>query len=94
MPSGERPAAGGWSWSDFCPAASSPSSISLAITRELELFGAFRFNDEIDQVIAALADGSLYTDPIVTHEFDVADALQAFAVAKDSATSSKVLLRF
>jgi L-iditol 2-dehydrogenase/L-idonate 5-dehydrogenase len=41
-----------------------------------------------------LADGSLYTDPIVTHEFDVADALTAFAVAKDAATSSKVLLRF
>jgi L-idonate 5-dehydrogenase len=41
-----------------------------------------------------LADGSLYVDPVVTHEFGVADALQAFAVARDSATSSKVLLRF
>ena len=76
------------------PSGEQPVLISLAITRELELVGAFRFNDEIDQVIAALADGSLHTDPIVTHEFDVADALQAFAVAKDSASSSKVLLRF
>jgi threonine dehydrogenase-like Zn-dependent dehydrogenase len=71
-----------------------PVPISLAITWELELVGAFRFNDEIDDVIAALADGSLYIDPVVTHEFGVADALQAFAVARDSATSSKVLLRF
>ena len=59
------------------PSGEQPVRISMAITRELELFGAFRFNDEIDEVIAALADGSLYTDPIVTHEFDVADALNA-----------------
>jgi L-idonate 5-dehydrogenase len=76
------------------PSGDQPVPISLAITRELELVGAFRFNDEIDDVIAALADGSLYVDPVVTHEFAVADALQAFAVARDSATSSKVLLRF
>lgn len=76
------------------PSGEQPALISLAITRELELVGSFRFNDEIDEVIAALADGSLYTDPVVTHEFEVADALQAFATAKDSAISSKVLLRF
>ncbi len=45
------------------PSGEQPVLISLAITRELELVGAFRFNDEIDEVIAALADGSLYTDP-------------------------------
>lgn len=76
------------------PSGEQPVLISLAITRELELVGSFRFNDEIDEVIAALADGSLDTAGIVTHEFDVADALEAFAVAKDSAVSSKVLLRF
>jgi L-idonate 5-dehydrogenase len=76
------------------PSGDQPVPISLAITRELELVGAFRFNGEIDEVIAALADGTLYVDPVVTHEFAVANALQAFAVARDSATSSKVLLRF
>jgi L-idonate 5-dehydrogenase len=76
------------------PSGDQPVPISLAITRELELVGAFRFNGEIDEVIAALADGTLYVDPVVTHEFAVANALQAFAVAGDSATSSKVLLRF
>ncbi|HEX8488899.1 MAG TPA: L-idonate 5-dehydrogenase [Propionibacteriaceae bacterium] len=76
------------------PSGDQPVPISLAITRELELVGAFRFNDEIDEVIAALADGSLYVEPVVTHEFAVADALEAFAVARDSARSSKVLLRF
>ncbi|MET1005381.1 MAG: L-idonate 5-dehydrogenase [Propionibacteriaceae bacterium] len=76
------------------PSGEQPVLVSLAIVRELELVGAFRFNDEIDDVIAALADGSLYVDPVVTHEFDAADALEAFSVALDSATSSKVLLKF
>jgi L-idonate 5-dehydrogenase len=76
------------------PSGDQPVPVSLAITRELELVGSFRFNDEIDEVIAALADQSLYVEPIVTHEFPVADALEAFAVARDSASSSKVLLKF
>jgi L-idonate 5-dehydrogenase len=71
-----------------------PALISLAITRELELVGSFRFNDEIDEVLAALADGSLDLSAVITREFDVADALEAFGVAKNSAESGKVLLRF
>jgi L-idonate 5-dehydrogenase len=76
------------------PSGDQPVPMSIAITRELELVGAFRFNDEIDEVIDALADGSLYVAPVVTHEFAIEDALEAFSVARDSATSSKVLLRF
>lgn len=76
------------------PTGDQPVPMSLAITRELELVGSFRFNDEIDEVIAALADGSLVVDPVITHEFGLDDALEAFAVAKDASGSSKVLLRF
>ena len=76
------------------PAGDQPVPVSLAITRELELVGSFRFNDEIDAVLAALADGSLDVAPVVTHELDAADALAAFETARDAATSSKVLLRF
>ena len=76
------------------PSGPQPVFISLAITRELELLGSFRFNDEIDDVIAALADGSLFADPVVTHEFDLARGLEAFEVAKNSAESGKVLLNF
>jgi L-idonate 5-dehydrogenase len=76
------------------PSGPQPVPVSLAITRELELVGSFRFNGEIDEVIAALADGSLYTDPVVTHEFPVSQALAAFAVARDAAVSGKVLLDF
>ena len=76
------------------PSGEQPALISIAITRELELVGSFRFNDEIDDVIAALADGSLQVGPVVTHEFAVEDSLRAFEVARDSAVSGKVLLTF
>lgn len=76
------------------PSGPQPVFISLAITRELELLGSFRFNDEIDDVIAALADGSLYVDPVVTHEFTLERGLEAFEVARNSAESGKVLLNF
>ncbi|NYD68799.1 L-idonate 5-dehydrogenase [Agromyces atrinae] len=76
------------------PSGEQPALISLAITRELELVGSFRFTDEIDDVILALADGSLQVDAVVTHEYPVADALAAFETARDSATSGKVLLSF
>lgn len=68
--------------------------IALAITRELDLMGSFRFIDEIDLVLSALADGSLRTEAVVTHEFAAADALEAFRVAADPSASGKVLLRF
>lgn len=76
------------------PTGDQPVPVSLAIARELELVGSFRFNDEIDAVLRALADGSLAVDPVVTHELPVADALAAFDLARDPAVSSKVLLRF
>ena len=76
------------------PTGMQPVPISLAITRELQLRGSFRFNDEIDDVIAALADGTLNVDPVVTHEFPLAEALEGFEVARNSAESGKVLLNF
>jgi L-idonate 5-dehydrogenase len=76
------------------PTGDQPVPMSLAITRELELVGSFRFNDEIDEVIEALADGSLVVDHVITHEFPLEQAMEAFEVAKDASGSSKVLLRF
>ncbi|MDJ0392828.1 L-idonate 5-dehydrogenase [Rhodococcus sp. G-MC3] len=76
------------------PTGMQPAPLSLVITRELELVGSFRFNSEIDDVLAALADGSLDAGAVITHSYPVADALEAFAVAKDASTSGKVLLEF
>lgn len=76
------------------PSGPQPVPISLAITRELELLGSFRFNTEIDEVLQALANGTLFVDPVVTHEFPLHRGLEAFEVAKNSAESGKVLLDF
>ncbi|WP_052207035.1 L-idonate 5-dehydrogenase [Sinomonas humi] len=76
------------------PPGDQPVPVSIAIARELELVGSFRFNDEIDEVIAALAAGEIDPSAVVTHVFDVDEALEAFAIARDASTSGKVLLRF
>ncbi|MET7572001.1 L-idonate 5-dehydrogenase [Streptomyces sp. NPDC005492] len=76
------------------PGGDQPVPIAHAISRELRLVGSFRFNDEIDEVIAAIADGSLAVGPIITHDFPADEALKGFAVAADASVSSKVLLTF
>jgi L-idonate 5-dehydrogenase len=76
------------------PTGLQPAPISLVITRELDVVGSFRFNDEIDDVLSALADGSLVVDPVISHEFGIQDALEAFTLANDASSSAKVLLAF
>jgi L-iditol 2-dehydrogenase/L-idonate 5-dehydrogenase len=76
------------------PTGPQPVLISLAITRELDLKGSFRFNDEIDQVITALSDGTLHIGPVITHQYPLSQGLEAFTIARNSAESGKVLLDF
>lgn len=71
-----------------------PAPFATAITRELTLVGSFRFAHEFDDVIAALADGSLDVSGIVTHVRPASDALEAFEIAADASQSSKVLVSF
>lgn len=76
------------------PSGPQPVQVSLAIARELDLLGSFRFNDEIDEVIAALAGGTLRIAPVISHVKSWRAAAEAFALAADPTVSSKVLLRF
>ncbi|GAB3473907.1 hypothetical protein GCM10027440_03550 [Nocardiopsis coralliicola] len=76
------------------PGGPQPVPVALAISRELRLVGSFRFNDESDEAIAAIADGSLAVEPIITHTFPVGQALDAFGTAADPSASGKVLLAF
>jgi L-idonate 5-dehydrogenase len=64
------------------------------VTREVTVTGSSRFAHEPDAVIAALADGSLAVDPVISHVLPVSRADEAFALAADAARSSKVLLEF
>ncbi|MCV0335592.1 alcohol dehydrogenase catalytic domain-containing protein [Microbacterium sp.] len=68
--------------------------MATAITRELTLRGSFRFGAEFGEVIAALADGSLDVRGIISQVVPVDDALDAFALAADPASSCKVLVDF
>lgn len=71
-----------------------PAPMATAITRELTLRGSFRFGAEFDEVIAALADGSLDVGGIISEVLPVDDALDAFELAADPASSCKVLIDF
>ena len=71
-----------------------PAAMAIAITRELTLVGSFRFADEIDDVLAALADGSLAVDRHRDARVPGGERREAFAVAADASRSSKVLLDF
>lgn len=68
--------------------------IATAITRELTLHGSFRFADEIDAVIQALADHTLNVNGIITATLPAHDAENAFHLAADASASAKVLLQF
>jgi L-idonate 5-dehydrogenase len=75
------------------PDAASAINLAPMLAKELTIRGAFRFSTEIDDAIAFLAEGDLL-DSVVTHVLPAAEAVDAFAVARDSSRSAKVLLAF
>jgi L-idonate 5-dehydrogenase len=63
------------------------------VTREIDYRGSYRFVDEISDAIR-LMDGTVDVSPVMTHEFALDDAVEAFRTAADRSTgSSKVMLR-
>ncbi|MFI2719868.1 zinc-binding dehydrogenase [Streptomyces collinus] len=56
---------------------------NIAVTRELQLRGAFRFDTEFDDAIGVLAEG-LPVEAIVTHTLSLAESRAAFDTAHDS----------
>ena len=71
-----------------------PVAVNTLITRELEYVGSFRFDTAIHDVLRALADGSLFVDPVVTAVRPVDEAAEAFELAAAPDRSCKVLLDF
>jgi L-idonate 5-dehydrogenase len=75
------------------PGTPTPAAIGDLVTREITWIGSYRFVDEIDDALEAMAAG-LDLSAVVTHRFDLADAHEAMRVAADRSTgSSKVMLR-
>ena len=73
------------------PDEARPVNLAPLVSKELQLRGSFRFDDEIDEAIGLLADRPGIED-VVTHEFPADRAVEAFATARDSAVSGKVLV--
>ena len=73
--------------------ANEPRGVNLSplVSRELQLRGTLRFNDEIDHAIQLL-DADPRLEQVITHEYPADQAVEAFATATDSNTSGKVLV--
>jgi len=71
-----------------------PVAVNTLITRELNFAGSFRFDTALADVLDALSDGRLATDPVVTAVLPVEQAAEAFALAASPDRSCKVLLDF
>lgn len=75
------------------PAGQISAALGNIVTREIDYRGSYRFIDEISEAVQ-LMDGIVDVSPILTHSYDLAQALVAFEVAADRSTgSSKVMLR-
>lgn len=66
-------------------------NLAPMISKELTVHGSFRFNDEIDKAIRMLA-GNRQFDQVITHTYSASSVVEAFATAKDSHISGKVLI--
>lgn len=73
------------------PNEAQPLNIAPFISKELSYVGTFRFHDEIDHAIDLL-DTRPGIEQVITHEIAADDALDAFAVARDSQASGKVIV--
>lgn len=73
------------------PVGTQPLDLATLIVKEARYVTSFRFLDEIDEAVAVLATHP-ELDAVITHTIPVDDFAHAFATAKDSEASGKVLI--
>lgn len=74
------------------PAGEVQASLGGIVTREIEYRGSYRFVDEINGALEAMA-GGLDVSPLITHTVPLDRAVEGFEIAADRSTgSSKVLI--
>lgn len=72
-------------------AGDQPIAIAPLVSKEIQLRGTFRFNTEIDSAIDLVAENP-WIEKAITHTFPLEEAISAFAMAKNSEDSGKVLI--
>lgn len=66
-----------------------------AITaKELDLRGTFRFHEEFPIAVELMEKGLIDVKPLITHEFPIEDAIEAFETAADRSRAMKAQIRF
>lgn len=68
-----------------------PVVLNGVMAKELSYVGSFRFDDEVDEAVRILAEHP-EVESVITHVVPASQADEAFAVAKDSTLSGKVLV--
>ncbi len=74
------------------PPGAVPLPVNLLMAREIDLVGSFRFHEEFDVAVEALASGRIDVTPILSGTFPLAEANAAFALAGDRQRAIKVHL--
>jgi L-idonate 5-dehydrogenase len=69
-----------------------PVPINRLMSREVDYVGAFRFDREYGWAVADLASGRIDVSALLTHQYTMAQANDAFAIAADRSQSMKVHL--
>ena len=62
--------------------------------KEITLRGSFRFHEEFATAVQMMQSGLIKVDPLITHSFDIGDAVEAFHTASDRSSAMKVQLTF
>jgi L-idonate 5-dehydrogenase len=73
------------------PDETRPVNLAPLVSKEIQLRGTFRFNEEIDAAITLL-DQNPQIEQVVTHILPLEDVNEAFAIAANSEISGKVLV--
>lgn len=71
-----------------------PLMMNVAVAKELDLRGTFRFDWEFDAAVEALVSGRIDPMPLLTDIIPMEDAVRAFNLAADKSKAMKVQLSF
>ncbi|MEO1702013.1 MAG: L-idonate 5-dehydrogenase [Pseudomonadota bacterium] len=62
--------------------------------KELDLRGSFRFHEEFELAVRKMQSGDIDVKPLISHEFDLSAAIEAFETAGDRSRAMKAQIKF
>ncbi|WP_257098906.1 L-idonate 5-dehydrogenase [Pseudovibrio flavus] len=74
------------------PTLTGRANLNLAMNKELDYKGSFRFDGEYDYALHLIATGKVDLMPMISGSFPLEEAAEAFALASDSTRSTKVMV--